>query len=66
MEKPADRMASLHLANLRTWRHDAYASQAFDVDEVDRLEASLEQIALGLGNRGAIVNAARQIIAQRI
>lgn len=66
LEKPADQMAGLHLANLRTWRHDAYASQAFDVNEVDRLEASLEQIALGLGNRGAIVNAARQIIAQRI
>jgi SAM-dependent methyltransferase len=65
LEKPADRMAGLHLANLRTWRHDSYASQAFDPSEVDRLEASLEQIALGLGNSGVIVNAARQIIAQR-
>jgi hypothetical protein len=66
LEKPADQMASLHLANLRTWRHDPYASQAFDTNEVDRLEASLEQIAVGLGNGGVIVNAARQIIAERI
>lgn len=66
LEKPADQMAGLHLANLRTWRHDAYASQTFDPSEVDRLEASLEQIALGLGNCGVVVNAARQIIAQRI
>ncbi len=64
LEKTADQMASLHLANIRTWRHDAYASQAFDPNEVDRLEASLEQIALGKG--GVVVNAARQIIAQRI
>jgi ubiquinone/menaquinone biosynthesis C-methylase UbiE len=64
LEKPANQMAGLHLANLRTWRHDAYASQAFDPNEVDGLEASLEQIALGKG--GVVVNAARQIIAQRI
>ena len=64
LERPADQMASLHLANLRTWRHDAYASQAFDPNEVNRLEASLEQIALGVGNGGVVVNAARQIIAQ--
>lgn len=66
LEKPADQMASVHLTNLRTWRHDAYASQAFDTNEVDRLEASLEHIARGLGDHGVIVNAARQIIAQRI
>jgi SAM-dependent methyltransferase len=66
LEKPADQMASVHLANLRTWRHDPYASQAFDQNEVDRLEASLEQIELGVGNCGVVVNAARQIIAQRV
>ncbi len=64
LEKPADQMAGLHLANLRTWRRDAYASQAFDPNEVNRLEASLEQIALELGKGRVVVNAARQIIAQ--
>lgn len=66
LEKPADQMAGLHLANLRTWRHDPYASEVFDPNEVDRLEASLEQIALGIGNCGVVENGARQIIAQRI
>ncbi len=66
LEKPTDQMAGVHVANLRTWRHDSYASEVFDPNEVDRLEASLEQIALGLGNCGVVENGARQIIAQRI
>lgn len=65
-EKPASAMAELHLANLRTWRHDAYASNAFDRDELDSLEASLARIAQGADHAGLVVNAARQIIAQRV
>jgi trans-aconitate 2-methyltransferase len=66
LEKSADQMAGLHLANLRTWRHDAYASQAFDPNEIDSLEASLGRIIRGVENGGVVVNAARQIIAQRL
>jgi hypothetical protein len=58
-------MAKLHLANLRTWRHDEYACRSFDPNEIDSLEKSLGQIANGLENAGVVVNAARQIIAQR-
>jgi hypothetical protein len=28
-------MAELHLANIRSWRHDKYASQSFDAGEMD-------------------------------
>ena len=65
VEKPASAMAEVHLANLRTWRQDPYASRAFDSNEIDLLEASLERIAWGQENAGAVVNVARQIIAQR-
>jgi trans-aconitate 2-methyltransferase len=65
LEKPAGDMAELHLANLRTWRDDEYAQRAFDSDEIDALEESLERIASGREDGGIVVNAARQIIAQR-
>ena len=58
-------MAELHLANLRTWRNDEYAQRAFDPHEIAALEASLERIATGREDGGIVVNAARQIIAQR-
>lgn len=64
LEKDARDMAELHVANLRTWRHDPYAAGAFDSVEVDGLEISLERIASGAENAGVVVNAARQIIAQ--
>jgi len=58
-------MAEVHLANLRTWREDEYAQRAFDSYEIAALETSLERIANGLEDGGIVVNAARQIIAQR-
>ena len=66
LEKPASEMASLHVANLRTWRHDEYAARTFDAEELDSLDASLEQIANRTEDRGMVVNSARQIIAQRV
>ena len=65
LEKPAADMAELHLANLRTWRDDEYAQRAFDSREIAALEKSLERIAGGREDGGIVVNAARQIIAQR-
>jgi trans-aconitate 2-methyltransferase len=65
LEKPARDMAELHLANLRTWRHDEYARQFFDPNEIDSLEASLDRVASGLEGGGVVINAGRQIIAQR-
>ncbi|HEY6466860.1 MAG TPA: class I SAM-dependent methyltransferase [Candidatus Acidoferrales bacterium] len=65
LEKPAQKMAELHLSNLRTWRSDKFAKEAFDVREVDALEKSLERIVNGEDDAGVIVNAARQIIARR-
>jgi trans-aconitate 2-methyltransferase len=64
LEKPARDMAELHLANVRTWRSDVYAQQAFDSHEIAALETSLERMASGLEDGGIVVNAARQIIAQ--
>jgi trans-aconitate 2-methyltransferase len=66
LEKQASDMASLHLSNLRTWRHDEYAARSFDADEMDSLEASLERIACGAEDGGIVVNSARQIVARRI
>jgi trans-aconitate 2-methyltransferase len=65
LQKPARKMAELHLSNLRTWRHDEYAKKAFDAAEIDGLERSLEQIVRGERNAGVVVNAARQIVARR-
>jgi uncharacterized protein YceH (UPF0502 family) len=58
-------MADLHLANLRTWRNDEYAQRAFDSGEISALETSLERLASHREDGGVVVNAARQIIAQR-
>jgi trans-aconitate 2-methyltransferase len=66
LEKPADQMAEIHLANLRTWRHDEYASRFFDSSEIDSMEASMDRIVRGIESGGVVVNAARQIIAQRL
>jgi len=65
LEKPASRMAELHLANLCTWRHDDYARRAFSTDEIDSIEAGLQRIADRVEDGGVVINAARQIIAQR-
>jgi len=66
LEKPAAKMAQLHLANLRTWRYDEYARLAFDFDEVDSLDASLRRIATGADHGAVVLNTARQIIARRV
>lgn len=55
----------LHLSNLRTWRHDEYARQSFDADEVASLEAALAEVANSSKNEGVIINVARQIRATR-
>jgi SAM-dependent methyltransferase len=65
VERPARSLAELHLANLRTWRNDEFACASFDRSEVDLTEESLERIVGGVENAGVVVNAARQIIAQR-
>ncbi len=65
LEKPAAAMAELHLANVRTWRRDPFAQEAFDAAELDRLEAALEPIASGAQAEAVVLNTARQIIARR-
>jgi ubiquinone/menaquinone biosynthesis C-methylase UbiE len=65
LQKKASEMAELHVANLRTWRHDEYASRSFDAAEMDSLERSLERIATGFERDGVVINVARQIIAER-
>jgi trans-aconitate 2-methyltransferase len=65
LEKPAQKMAELHLANLRTWKSNDFARRTFDAREIEGLEASLARIACGEEEAGVVVNAARQIIARR-
>lgn len=65
VEKPAVVMAELHLANLRTWRDDAFARAAFDAGELEHLDASLERIARGDEEAGIVRNTACQIQAKR-
>lgn len=64
VEAPADAMAGLHLANLRTWRDDPHARAAFDAAELDRLDAALARIARG-EEPARVVNVARQLVAER-
>jgi trans-aconitate 2-methyltransferase len=66
LEKPANHMAEIHLANLRTWRHDKFASQFFNSSEIDSMEASMDRLAHGIESGGVVFNAARQIIAKHI
>ena len=65
LEKPVARMAQLHLANLRTWRQDDYALEAFDTAEIDALEASLSELSQDSAHGGMVTSGARQIIARR-
>jgi len=65
LQKKASEMAELHVANLRTWRHDEYVSRSFDAEEIDSLEDSLEHIAMGIESGEVVINVARQIVAQR-
>ncbi len=65
LEKRGAAMAGLHLANLRTWREDEYARQAFEAAEMGELEEALERIASGREDGGVVVNGARQIVARR-
>ena len=64
-EKSARDMAQLHLANLRTWGSNNFATQAFDQYEMDQLEGQLRSIASGCTEAGVVYNTAKQIIAQR-
>jgi trans-aconitate 2-methyltransferase len=65
LEKPASKMAELHLSNLRTWRHDKFAQDWFNAQEIDSLERSLAAIVSGDEDAGVVVNAARQIVARK-
>jgi trans-aconitate 2-methyltransferase len=64
LRKPAHSMAELHLANIRNWRHDEFASRSFDPGEIDALETSLQNVASGDDNSGVVSNRARQIVAR--
>jgi trans-aconitate 2-methyltransferase len=65
LTKPAARMAELHLANLRTWRHDPFAARTFDPRELDELDAGLAAIVDGRDLAPPVDNPARQIVAAR-
>jgi hypothetical protein len=64
LEKSARDMAQLHVANLRTWGNNEFATQAFDRHELDQLENELDLIASGREEAGVVYNTAKQIIAQ--
>ena len=56
-------MAELHLANIRTWKHDKVASELFNPAEIRELENALEKLASGSESSGNVLNRARQIVA---
>lgn len=66
LEKSARDMAQLHLPNLRNWRMNEYAVQAFDRHELDELEAALDSIASAHSEAGFVRNTARQIVATKL
>lgn len=45
LEPRVSAMAHLHALNLRTWRRDAHALDAFDADELDEIAHRLDRIA---------------------
>jgi hypothetical protein len=47
------------------WQNDEYARRAFDSDEIVALDTALGRISSRCEDGGVVVNAARQIIAQR-
>src|SRR5512133_2191267 len=61
LELPAARMCELHVANLRTWRDDDYARQAFDRVE----QEALAGIVAGTEAAGSVRNVVRQVVAER-
>jgi trans-aconitate 2-methyltransferase len=61
---PAAQMAELHLANVQTWRHDEHARRAFDPDELDGLERTLQRIVSGDEPAGLVANGIRQMVAE--
>lgn len=65
LELPAARMCELHVANLRTWRDDDYARQAFDRVELEALEGTLAGIVAGTEAAGSVRNVVRQVVAER-
>lgn len=62
--KSARDMAQLHVANLRNWRSNDFATQTFDKREMDQLENELDSIASGREEAGVVYNTAKQIIAR--
>ncbi len=58
-------MARLHLMNLRTWRHDPVAVEAFDPAELFRLEEDLAAISEGRVAAAPVRQGLREIVAVR-
>ena len=58
-------MARLHVMNLRTWRHDPAAVEAFDPAELLRLEEELSAIADGRVAVPPVRQGLREIVAVR-
>ena len=63
-EHPAPIMAELHLQNLRTWRGDAFARQAFDGSEIERLEQILQSIARGSEHAAPVAIGLGELVLQ--
>ena len=58
-------MARLHLMNLRTWRRDPAAVEAFDPAELSRVEEGLEAICEGRAAAPPVRHGLREIAAVR-
>lgn len=58
-------MARLHVMNLRTWRHDPAAAEAFDAAELSRLEEELAAISEGRVAAPPVRQGLREIVAVR-
>jgi SAM-dependent methyltransferase len=56
-------MARLHVMNLRTWRHDPVAAEAFDAAELSALEEELAAVSEGRVAAPPVRHALREIVA---
>jgi trans-aconitate 2-methyltransferase len=62
---PARLMSQIHVMNLRTWKHDRQAAALESPEQLDALDAQLEQLACGRETAGDVACQLKQVWLSR-